>query len=260
MSDIHTPKSDLLFTGKHILVTGGSRGIGLEISKAFAKAQAKVIIAYRSNLQKAEEALQSLDGSGHIITSCNVADPHQVKNLFDQIKGVYGSLDVAVNNAGMGYHHPVDQSTYQDWQSGWNQIIGTNLLGPANVSYQAAQLMIQQGHGRIINISSRGAYRGEPEQPAYGASKAGLNSFTQSMAQRLAPYGIFVGALAPGFVETDMAYDRLQGIPGDKIRSQSPMKRVAQPEEVAQAVLLMAAANDWMTGGIWDINGASYLR
>jgi len=160
----------------------------------------------------------------------------------------------------MGYHHPIDKSSYDDWQMGWNQILGTNLLGPANISYHAAQMMIRQGQGRIINVSSRGAYRGEPEQPAYGASKAGLNALTQSLAQRLAPYGIFVGGVAPGFVETEMARDRLLGEPGDKIRNQSPMNRVAQPSEVAQAVLLMSAANEWMTGGIWDINGASYLR
>jgi len=253
-------QSDLNFTNKNVLVTGGSRGIGLEISKAFAKAGARVIMVYPSNRDRAEQAIQALSGSGHMHVACDVSDPNQVASLFDQIKGGYGSLDIAVNNAGMGYHHPVDQSSYDEWQAGWGQIIGTNLMGPANISYQAAQIMIRQGHGRIINISSRGAYRGEPEQPAYGASKAGLNALTQSLAQRLAPYGIFVGALAPGFVETEMAHDRLQGIPGDRIKGQSPMNRVAQPEEVAQSVLLMAAANNWMTGGIWDINGASYLR
>ena len=254
------PKADLNFTGKNILVTGGTRGIGREISKAFAKAQARVIMVYRSNLQRAEEAISVLDGSGHMHVACDVSDANQVAHLFDQIKGAYGSLDVAINNAGMGYHHPIDQSSYDQWQMGWGQIIGTNLMGPANVSYQAAQMMIRQGNGRIINISSRGAYRGEPEQPAYGASKAGLNALTQSLSQRLAPYGIFVGAIAPGFVETEMAHDRLQGIPGEKIKSQSPMNRVAQPAEVAQAALLMASANQWMTGGIWDVNGASYLR
>ena len=253
-------KEDLDFSGQQVLVTGGSRGIGLEISRAFAKAGAKVIMVYRSNLSRAEQASKQLAGTGHIYLSCDVSDAQQVAHLFDQIKRSYGSLDIVINNAGIGYHHPIDESSYEDWQKGWGQILGTNLLGPANVSYQAAQMMIQQGGGRIINISSRGAYRGEPEQPAYGASKAGLNALTQSLSQRLAPYGIFVGALAPGFVATELAHDRLQGLPGDRIKSQSPMNRVALPEEVAQATLLMAAANTWMTGGIWDINGASYLR
>jgi len=253
-------QADLNFAGKHVLVTGGSRGIGLEISKAFAKAGAKVIMVYRSNVSRAEESIQQLEGASHTHISCDVSDASQVAQLFDQIRGGYGSIDIVVNNAGIGFHHPIDESSYEQWQMGWGQILGTNLIGPANVSYQAAQMMIKQGSGRIINISSRGAYRGEPEQPAYGASKAGLNALTQSLSQRLAPYGIFVGALAPGFVETELAHDRLQGLPGDRIKSQSPMNRVAQPEEVAQATLLMAAANTWMTGGIWDINGASYLR
>lgn len=250
----------LSFENKIVVVTGGSRGIGLEVSKAFAKAKAKIIIVYRTNDIKAQEALESLPGANHLATQCDVSDAGQVSMLFDQVKATYGQVDIVVNNAGMGYHHPVDKSSYEDWQQGWHTIIGTNLIGPSNVCYQAAQMMIRQGSGKIINVSSRGAFRGEPEQPAYGASKAGLNSLTQSLAQRLAPYGIFVGAVAPGFVETEMAHDRLQGIPGDQIKSQSPMNRVAQPAEVAQSVLLMAAANDWMTGGIWDINGASYLR
>ena len=120
--------------------------------------------------------------------------------------------------------------------------------------------MIDQGHGKIINVSSRGAFRGEPMMPAYGASKAGLNSMTQSLAFALSKYNIFVGAVAPGFVETDMSRPRLQGEVGASIKNQSPMNRVAQPEEVAQAVLLMAQSNQWMTGGIFDVNGASYFR
>jgi len=250
----------LSFEHKVVLVTGGSRGIGLEVSKLFAKAGAKIIIVYRANDIKAHEAIESLSGVNHLTLQCDVSDAGQVAQLFEQVHATYGQIDIVVNNAGMGYHHPIDQSSYADWQQGWNTILGTNLIGPSNICYQAAQIMIRQGSGKIINVSSRGAFRGEPEQPAYGASKAGLNSLTQSLAQRLAPYGIFVGAVAPGFVETEMAHDRLQGEPGDRIKSQSPMNRVAQPAEVAQSVLLMAAANDWMTGGIWDINGASYLR
>ena len=141
-----------------------------------------------------------------------------------------------------------------------NEILAANLIAPANIAWHASQHMIRQGHGRIINVTSRGAFRGEPDQPAYGASKAGLNSLTQSLAHKLSGYGIFVGAVAPGFVETDMAYDRLQGESGKMIRGQSPMNRVAKPEEVAQAVLLMAHANIWMTGSIFDVNGASYFR
>jgi NAD(P)-dependent dehydrogenase (short-subunit alcohol dehydrogenase family) len=127
--------------------------------------------------------------------------------------------------------------------------------------YCAAQHMIGQGNGRIVNISSRGAFRGEPDAPAYGASKAGLNSMSQSLAKYLAPYNIFVGVVAPGFVETDMAQETLAGPEGDDIRNQSPFKRVAKPEEVAYATLFLASEGaEFMTGAIIDVNGASYLR
>ena len=112
-----------------------------------------------------------------------------------------------------------------------------------------------------MNVSSRGAFRGEPECPAYGASKAGLNAFGQSMAQALAPHGITVGTVAPGFVETDMARRVLDGPRGDEVRAQSPTGRVARPEEVAAAVLWLASpAARFATGTIIDVNGASYLR
>lgn len=245
---------------KKVLITGGSRGIGLAISKMMAENDAKVGIVYRSNDERAKEAYHSLKGDGHSLFKCDVGDPKKVEELFDKIRNNFGLLDMLINNAGMGFHHPIDSSSYNEWQEGWNKIINTNLLGPSNMCFHAAQVMIQNRSGRIINVSSRGAFRGEPEQPAYGASKAGLNSLTQSLAHQLAPYGIFVGAVAPGFVETEMAFDRLQGSSGEKIKAQSPMNRVATPQEVAQAVLLMATANQWMTGGIFDVNGASYFR
>ncbi|MBP6788808.1 MAG: SDR family oxidoreductase, partial [Candidatus Promineofilum sp.] len=128
-------------------------------------------------------------------------------------------------------------------------------------SYCAARHMIAQGGGRIVNVSSRGAFRGEPTGPAYGASKAALNSMSQSLAKHLAPYGISVGVVAPGFVQTDMAREALSGQSGVEIRAQSPFNRVAQPEEVAYAVLFLASEGaEFMTGAIIDVNGASYLR
>jgi 3-oxoacyl-[acyl-carrier protein] reductase len=140
-------------------------------------------------------------------------------------------------------------------------VLDTNLIGAANATYCAAQQMIKQGGGRIVNISSRGAFRGEPDAPAYGASKAGLNAMSQSLAKYLAPYNIFVGVVAPGFVQTDMARDHLTGPQGDAIRNQSPLGRVAQPEEVAYAALFLASeGSQFMTGAIIDVNGASYLR
>jgi NAD(P)-dependent dehydrogenase (short-subunit alcohol dehydrogenase family) len=123
------------------------------------------------------------------------------------------------------------------------------------------QHMKENGGGKIVNVSSRGAFRGEPDAPAYGASKAGLNALSQSMALALAPHNIFVYVVAPGFVETDRIAPLLSGPRGDAIRAQSPFGRVAYPEEVANTVLFLASeGTDYLTGCIVDINGASYLR
>jgi len=122
------------------------------------------------------------------------------------------------------------------------------------------QYMKETG-GRIVNVTSRGAYRGEPRHPAYGASKAGLNSFGQSMARALAPLGIAVATVAPGYVETEMALDELNSPGGKQIRAQSPFNRVATPGEIAAAVVYLASAEaEWASGAILDLNGASYLR
>ena len=121
--------------------------------------------------------------------------------------------------------------------------------------------MIESGGGRIVNVTSRGAFRGEPTKPAYGASKAGLNSLSQSLAVALAPPNIFFGVVAPGFVNTELTADRLEGKEGDEIRAQSPLNRVAEPEEVAHAVLFLCSeGSEFSTGTIIDLNGASYLR
>ncbi|HMY75240.1 MAG TPA: SDR family oxidoreductase, partial [Blastocatellia bacterium] len=151
--------------------------------------------------------------------------------------------------------------SYEDWQGSWRRTLDTNLIGAANISFCAAQQMMKQGGGRIVNVSSRGAFRGEPDAPAYGASKAALNAMSQSLAQALAPHNIFVCVVAPGFVETERVAYRLDGAEGDGIRNQSPLKRVAKPEEVARTVLFLASeGTDFLTGCIVDVNGASYLR
>ncbi len=247
------------FEQQIVLITGGSRGIGASISRLFDNLGAQLLIVYRSKEEDAMELLDELQGD-HQIYQCDISDPAQVSDLIEDIEEEFGKIDICINNAGVGFHHPIDEVSYSQWQSSWKQIMDINLIGPANICHQVAQLMITQGSGKIINVSSRGAFRGEPQMAAYGASKAGLNSLTQSLAHALAQHNIFVGAIAPGFVETDMSRPRLEGSVGEAIKNQSPMNRVAHPDEVAQAVLLMAQSNQWMTGGIFDVNGASYFR
>jgi NAD(P)-dependent dehydrogenase (short-subunit alcohol dehydrogenase family) len=249
------------FEDKIVLVTGASRGIGRAVAHQFASAGATVAVHYHSNQVAAEAVLAALPGRGHQIFSANQADPQEVENLISSVVVRMGRLDVLVNNAGIAEEHKLADVSYEAWQASWDRTLGVNLLGPANLTYLAARHMIDQGGGRIVNVSSRGAFRGEPDAPAYGASKAALNAMSQSLAKALAPYNIFLGVVAPGWVETDMAAESLAGESGDDIRAQSPLGRVARPEEVARAVLFLASeGTDFLTGCILDVNGASYLR
>ncbi len=133
-----------------------------------------------------------------------------------------------------------------------------NVLGAAHLSHQAARDMIERGvRGRIVNIGSRGAFKGEPDHPAYGASKAALHSLGQSLAVSLAPHGIAVASIAPGFIATERVAHRIT----DEVLSQSPFGRVATPEEIATAVIHLASPEaEWASGSVLDLNGASYLH
>ncbi len=250
-------------TRRRILVTGSSRGIGRAIAEAFAAAGEKVAIHHRDSAGLAAEVLAGLPGDGHVVVQGDIADPRAVRTLVDGAAEQLGGLDVLVNNAASYGRrgHPIGELSYEQWQEAWLAAIGLNLTGAANVTWCAVQHMIAAGGGQIVNISSRGAFRGEPGQPAYGASKAGLNALGQSLAVALAPHNITVAAVAPGFVQTDMAAAHLQGEAGDAIRAQSPFGRVATPEEIAAAVVFLASpAARWASGAILDLNGASYLR
>lgn len=249
------------FTNKTVLVTGGTRGIGRAIALAFAKRGARVAVLFRSDQVSADKTLAELEGNGHLAFKTDVADAEQVEKAVSDVIETFGSLDIVVNNAGIGVNHPLPTTSYEDWQQAWRQTIDANLIGPANICFCVAKYMIDQGGGRIVNITSRGAFRGEPTKAAYGASKAGLNSLSQSLAVALAEYKIFVGAVAPGFVNTELTADILNGPEGAQIKAQSPFNRVAEPEEVAHAVLFLASDGaEFSTGTILDVNGASYLR
>lgn len=250
------------FAGKVVLISGSSRGIGRSIAKLFAERGARIVVHYVSNRAAAEDTLASLAGEGHIVVQGDIADPAAVAALVDDAIEQAGRIDILVNNAAIYEDHPLAEVDYDHWQASWRKTIDTNVIGSANMCYCVARHMIARGEGgRIVNVSSRGAFRGEPTGPAYGASKAALNSMSQSLAKYLAPYHISVGVVAPGFVETDMAREALAGESGREIRGQSPFNRVARPEEVAYAVLFLASQGaEFMTGAIIDINGASYLR
>lgn len=249
------------FTGKTVLITGGSRGIGRVCAMMFAEAGARIIVHYGSNQQAADETLKMLAGEGHFSLQADLAHTDQVVRLADQAVERVGRVDVLVNNAGIYHEHPIMDVAFDEWLAAWERTINVNLIAAAHLSYRIGRHMIDGGGGRIVNVSSRGAFRGEPTAPAYGASKAGMNAMGQSLAQALAPHGVYVHTVAPGFVETDMAAEILASERGEGIRNQSPAGRVATPEEVARTVLFLASAGtEFLTGGIVDVNGASYLR
>ncbi len=248
-------------TNRTVLITGGSRGIGAAIAREFALAGDRIAVHYVSSKTDAEGVVNSLAGSGHITTQADLRDPAAIRNMVDHVARDFGEIDVLINNAGTYIDHPIESTTYEDWQKAWEQTIGVNLIGAANVTWCALQHMPKNATSRIVNIGSRGAFRGEPTTPAYGASKAAIVAFGQSIAKALAPMHIGVTTLAPGFVETDMAAKILAGPGGDDIRAQSPFNRVAKPEELAKAVYFLASADsEWASGAVLDFNGASYLR
>ncbi len=249
------------FQNKTVLITGASGGIGKATAVAFARSGAKVAIHYHQQQTKAEQLRNSLAGRGHITVGADIADAKAVEEMVSLAIAQLGQIDILVNNAGIYKEHPLDTTDYQDWQNIWQETVNTNLIGAVNVSYCVARHMIDNNCGQIINVTSRGAFRGEPTATAYGASKAALNCFSQSLAQHLAPYNIAVTAVAPGFVETDMTRSLLQSPQGEAIRQQSPFNRVARPEEVANTILFLASEEaEFLSGGIVDVNGASYLR
>ncbi len=277
-----------------VLVTGSSRGVGAATALAFAQRGDRVAVHYRSAEGPARKLLDALPGSGHVLLRADLSDPAAVAGLADRAAAALGRVDVLVNNAALFLDpadadgpgsgpdsadagateggsrrgdHRVTDVDYATWTRIWQQTIATNLLGPANLTWCLVRQMIRTPAaaglpvGRIVNIGSRGAYRGEPDVPAYGASKAALHAFGQSMAVALAPAGISVVSLAPGFIATDMAASMLDGPRGDAIRAQSPFGRVATPEEVAAAVVALAdPAAEWVSGAVVDFNGASHLR
>jgi len=261
-----------------VLVTGASRGLGAEVARTFANLCGdRVAIHSRRSRAEADSVRETLDGDGHVVVQGDLASPHDVRRFVGEAIEALGRIDVLVNNAALFADDPstqgrrlscdVAQSSYDEWVSAWRRTTDVNLLGTANVTYQVARHMIEVEpadgcpRGRIVTVGSRGAYRGEPDVPAYGASKAAVQSMTQSLAVAFAPRGISCVGIAPGFIATDMTAELLESPEGQAIRAQSPFGRVATTREVALAIMALAGPQaEWASGSIVDFNGASYLH
>ena len=251
-----------------VLVTGASGGIGEAVARAFAALGDRVAVHYVHDEGRAEEVRASLPGEGHRVVQADLADAEAVRGMVDEAWVFLRGIDVVVNNAGVSPAHRLVAVSYRQWQRAWADTLAVNLVGAANLAFCTARLMIdRKAGGRIVNVSCLGAFRGEPDMPAYSASKAGLNALTQSLAVALAPHGIAVSAVAPGFVASASTSQLLAGPEGDAgpegepLRAQSPAGRAARPEEVADAVVYLASAQaEWASGAVLDLNGASYLR
>jgi len=247
------------------LVTGASRGIGTAVAQALAAAGHRVAVHAGHDTAAAVRVRAALPGSGHVVVTGDLTDADECARVIAEVLVGLGNLDVLVNNAGVFAAHPIDATGYDDWQRAWRETLELNLVAAANLAWLTVDHLLHRANGpaggRLINVGSRGAYRGEPDTPAYGASKAGLHALSQSLAIALAPHGIVSAAVAPGFVDTDMARAILKSPDGPAVLAQSPFGRVATPTEIAATVAWLATdAPEWVSGTVIDVNGASYLR
>lgn len=252
---------------RFVLVTGASRGIGRAVARAFAEQGDRVAVHVRSAQDEGEATLASLPGTGHALVRANLGDATDARFLPDAAeRALGGPVTVLVNNAGIAttpdLAHPPATTGPDAWQRSWEEYLRINTLGTALVTHAMTSRLVELGlPGRVITVGTRGVHRGEPEFPAYAASKAALHSMDASLAVALAPHDIAVATVSPGFVETERVADRLDSAAGEAIRADSPFGRVGRPEEVASAVLWLASPDAvWASGATLDLNGASHVR
>jgi 3-oxoacyl-[acyl-carrier protein] reductase len=240
------------------LVTGGSRGIGRAIVRAFAAEGARVALVYRGNREAADALVTEVATAGGtaLALQADVADPAQAKQCVERVLGDWGRLDVLVNNAGVIRDGLFVRQTQEDWDT----VLATNLGGAVNFCRAAAEVMVfKQRRGRIINVSSVAASHHNPGQTNYSASKGAIESFTRALAVEIAGRGVTVNAIAPGFVETDMS-EAVRNRAGDVLKKMIPMKRLGKPEDIARvAVFLASGDSDYITGQVLTVDGGLSL-
>ena len=252
---------DLHIKGKVALVTGGSRGLGRAICLGLAAEGVKVAVNYQSNTAKAEQVVEEIKNkykTEAIAVQADVSKSEQVRQMFEQTEETLGPLDILVNNAGIWPTAYVKDMSEEQWDS----TIDINMKGPFLTCRRAVQRWLETGRtGRIVNISSQAAFYGSTTGHAhYAASKAGLVTFTKSLAREVAAQGICVNAVSPGFMTTDMARDELRKNKEQYLK-RIPLGRIAEPEEVANMVVFLASERaGYITGATMDVNGGMLMR
>ena len=242
--------------GRQALVTGAARGIGRAIAKALASEGADIAINYQSSEADAVSLADELTKAGRktLLFKGNVGERSTWNSMIEKIKQTWGRLDILVNNAGITRDKTLRKMTDDDWLTVLNTNLNACYFGVSAVM----PTMIEQKYGRIINISSFVGQAGNFGQANYAASKGGIIAFTKTAALELARYNVTCNALAPGFTETGM----LAKVP-EQVQSQIlariPMGRFGKPEEVAKAVLFLAADGDYVTGQQINVNGGVYM-
>jgi acetoacetyl-CoA reductase len=242
--------------GRIALVTGASRGIGRTIAQELAREGAKVAINFNSSEALAQEVANGIRAGGGecMLARGNVGNPDDARSVIKTVVDAWGRLDILVNNAGITRDKSLRKMTDQDWLD----VIQTNLSSVFYCTSAAMQPMLAQKYGRIVNISSMNGQMASFGQANYSASKGGIIAFTKTAALELAKSGVTVNVVAPGFTSTDM----LSMVPEDvqtQIKARIPIGRFAMPEEIAKAVIFLAADGDYITGQQINVNGGAYM-
>ncbi len=248
--------------GRIVLVTGASRGIGQALAEGLARAGATVAVHYHRS-REAAETLAARLGHDARAFAADLADVTACQRLFDDVLAAYGRLDVLVNNAGVALGAELD-TPVETWQEVWERTMAVNLRAPELLCRLAIQQFLKQGGGRIINIASRAAFRGDtPEYMAYAASKGGLVALTRSIARspKLGRAGIRAFVVAPGFTRTDMAQDFIDRYGPEIALGDIALERLTEPADLAPLVVLLASGlADHATGCTIDVNAGSYVH
>jgi NAD(P)-dependent dehydrogenase (short-subunit alcohol dehydrogenase family) len=247
-------------SGKAVLVTGASRGIGAATARAFAGAGARVGVHYGRGRGPAE-ALATELGQGAEAFGADLADAEACERLWVDVVDRFGRMDVLVNNAGVAIGSPLD-SPDDRWAADWDQTLAVNLRATAILSRAAVAHFQQHGGGRIVTVASRAAFRGDaPDYLAYAASKAGQVVLTRSIARAFGKDGIAAFVVAPGFTRTEMAQDFIDRYGQEVALRDNALGRFTEPEDIAPTIVFLASGlADHATGTTVDINAASYVR